>query len=374
MASAPLGYSESEKQSLALIVRLCSLARDNAPMPDLSTDEAKELAEVAVKEGVAGWVIHRITDCYQDWPSREGVSKALRGPAWSVVSHNAQVLGVSRDICERLKGFDTVLLKGAALIDSPYYEDVSHRVAGDIDIWVDPDKIEEARTLLIAAGAGLSDQDSHLESKIHQHLPSFKYLGLDIELHRSLFNKLSRNDLPGKLSDYSVVWHGRRMLNEKAMFYHLVMHGYGHYLHKETVLRWIVDYAVILTKSSDPEGLIAFCKASSPHAKKALEWAIGVTMDLLPEELAERMRKIGYAPLEFASHKTKHGSSIAHFKIHILACTLNDLRYNISEANGIQGKWQAVKDMAALEVKITRKKFPEDSLAVGLIKRIFIKK
>lgn len=374
MASAPLEYSKNEMQSLTLVVRLCSLSRDNAPMPMLSEAEIAQLSAVAVKEGVAGWIIHRVTDSYQDWASGEAVSKALRGPAWRVVSHNAQVLGVVRDISDKLKGFDTVLLKGAALIDSPYYDDVSHRVAGDIDIWVDPDKIQEAQALLVAAGAEIGDEDSLLGSKTHQHLPDFKYLGLTIELHRSLFDKLTGNDLPGKLSDHSVVWHGRRMLNERAMFYHLVMHGYRHYSNSETVLRWIVDYAVILAKSSDPEGLIAYCKGVTPHANEALKWAIGVTMELLPPDLAERMRKMGYAQLSFATHKTKHGQSVAHFKIHAISYIIKSLRYQMSEATGIRGKWQIVKDMAALETRLTRRKYPEDSLIVGIIKRIFIKK
>lgn len=147
MASAPLEYSKNEMQSLTLVVRLCSLSRDNAPMPQLSEAEIAQLAAVAVKEGVAGWII-RVTDSYQDWVSGEAVCKALRRPAWRVVSHNAQVLGVVRDISDKLKGFDTVLLKGAALIDSPYYDDVSHRVAGDIDIWVDPARFRRRRPCL----------------------------------------------------------------------------------------------------------------------------------------------------------------------------------------------------------------------------------
>ncbi len=360
-------------EQLRLLVRLCAMERDGKPLPDLGKDSVRALADAAGREGVSGWLTHRLTESYGDWKSGAELRLEMRQAALSTVCHNAHVIGVAKDVTEKLRGIETVLLKGAALIDSPFYSDISHRLAGDIDIWVDPAKIFQARDILIEHGAEACKYDGPQVDKTDAHLPQMRYEGLTIELHGRLFNADLGWDLPKQPGAYAMEWHGRRMLRPDAMTHHLVMHAYKHYVKEKVRLRWIVDLAVMISAGKDAGALTALCEASTPDSGKALRWAMGVTLPLLPVAKAKEVKEMGYAPLDFATNKSK-GMSIVKAKRSAIVRIIRKAGNAVARAEGLRCKASAAMAAVRYELRRTRLRYPGDSLATGIIKRIFIRK
>ncbi len=358
---------------IELLTRLCALERSSAPLPELKDSEAETLSVLAAMQQVAGWLTYRLSTDYTDWAGTQKLLPLLRNSALATVIHNAHLMGVARDICEKLKGFDTVLLKGSALIDSPYYKDISHRYAGDIDIWVEPSRAQGARDILVAAGADKGNYTGPKESIYHSHLPGITYKGMYVELHQRLFDENLKWDLPGKPSDHIIEWHGRRMFNEQAMFHHLVMHAYKHYDATQVTLRWIVDIAILLKNCKEPKELIDFSKSITPDADKAQKWAIGVAIELLPTERTAQLKQMGYEALPFSQNYTKGGQSDSTFKAHAFVRILRGAWIEIKAAHGMKAKLAATKELIRYEIQRTRSRYPGNCLIVALAKRIFIR-
>lgn len=362
-------------KTLDLLARLCALARDGGDLPALSESAARSLATAARSEGVAGWLLHRLTASYSDWDATERLTPLLRRQAIDTVAHNAHSLGVVRDVEQRLKGIDTVRLKGIALIDSPYYTDVSHRLAGDIDLWVDPGRIYEARERLLGAGgrtAGGSDRP--MESDSDAHLGAVEYRGARIELHGRLFRKVFGWDLPGRLTDYATEWHGGRMLRADAMAYHLVMHAYKHYVWQSICLKWVVDIARLLDAADDMGDALRLLRVTSADSAKAARWAVGVAMPLLPEGKAEELRAMGYSPLAYSANTSRGEMGTVTYKRSALYLIWSGVATKVRLAHGLRGKMAAAAYCVRYEIARTRNRYPGDNILKAIIKRIIKKK
>lgn len=360
-------------ESLNLLARLCSTARDEGDLPSLSDADIGLIADTAADEGVSGWVLHRLTESYADWAHADALAKRLRAAAVSIVARNAHALGVEREIETLLSGIGTVRLKGIALIDSPYYQDVSHRPCGDIDIWVEPTRIYEARGILMTAGASASgSKDHHLESDNRPHLNPLMWHGMSIELHRSLFLKDKGWDLPGNLVDYAMEWHGARILRPDAMMYHLVMHAYKHYVWAEVCLKWVVDIALLLNGSDNMGELLRPLRETSADSAKAMNWAVGTAMPFLPAVKSKELETMGFTAIPYVSNT---GGEVSTLRLKSLGISLimGDLRTRLGHAHGLRAKMSAIAYTVRYEVSRTHKRYPADNLAVAIIKRILKK-
>ena len=369
------GADETPAVALDLLARLCSLSRDGGDLPTPGEREVAALAAAAAREGVSGWLLHRLTASYADWPATERLARMLRSPAIDTVIRNAHKLGVVRDIERRLEGIATVRLKGIALIESPYYSDVSHRLAGDIDLWVDPGRIYEARERLLAAGARATDGgDRPMESDGDAHMGAIEYHGVRVELHMRLFRKDFGWDPPGDLADYATEWHGRRMLRPDAMAYHLAMHAYKHYIWQRICLKWVVDMAKLLNASADVGETLSLMWTTSADSAAAMKWAVGVAMPLLPEGKAKELHAMGFSPLPYSANRSRGAMSTARYKRSALRLLLGGVATKIRHAHGLRGKIAAAAYAVRYEVARTRKRYPDDNIVKAIIKRITRKK
>lgn len=367
--------SPTDAETLDLLARLCAIARDGGDLPTLSESGARSLATAARSEGVAGWLLHRLTASYRDWDATERLAPLLRREAIETVAHNAHALGVVRDVEQRLKGIGTVRLKGVALIDSPYYSDVSHRLAGDIDLWVEPGRIYEARKLLLAAGGRTSGaSDRPMESDGDAHLGAVEYRGARIELHGRLFRRDFGWDLPGRLTDYATEWHGGRILRPDAMAYHLVMHSYKHYVWQRICLKWVVDIARLLNAAGDMGGALSLLRGTSADSAKAVRWAVGVAMPLLPEGKAKEFRAMGYSPLTYSANTSRGEMGTATYKRSALYLIWSGVATKVRLAHGVRGKMAAAAYCVRYEIVRTRNRYPGDNILKAIIKRIIKKK
>lgn len=367
--------SPTHAETLDLLARLCALARDGGELPALSESATRRLATAARGEGVAGWLMHRLTASYSDWEATGRLTPLLRQQAIDTVAHNAHALGVIRDVEQRLRGIDTVRLKGIALIDSPYYSDVSHRLAGDIDLWVDPGRIYEARERLLAAGGRTaSGSDRPMESDGDAHLGAVEYRGAHIELHGRLFRKDFGWDLPGRLTDYTTEWHGGRILRPDAMAYHLVMHSYKHYVWQRICLKWVVDIARLLNAAGDMGGALSLLRGTSADSAKAVRWAVGVAMPLLPEGKAKELRAMGYSPLTYSANTSRGEMGTATYKRSALYLIWSGVATKVRLAHGVRGKMAAAAYCVRYEIVRTRNRYPGDNILKAIIKRIIKKK
>lgn len=360
---------------LNLLARLCSLERRSGELPDMGEAEARSLAAAANEQGVAGWLLHRLTESYADWSAAATLAPLLRPYALRVVAHNAHALGVVREIESLLSDMPTIRLKGTNLIESPYYADISHRTAGDIDLWVQPDRIYEARERLLAAGAGYTDGSNEpIESDTNAHFNAIDFHGVIVELHRRLLRKDFNWDLPGSLADYAVEEGGRLTLRPDALLYSLVLHAYKHHVWQQVVnLKWVVDMAKVLNSTDDMETLLRLLRRTSADSAKAMRWAVGLAMPLLPQSGESEMREMGFEPLDFAGQMGAGGVGVAKFKLSALELVVSGVVTRVRHAKGLKGKMSALANSIRYEADRTRRRYPSDSLAVGIIKRIFKK-
>lgn len=375
MSGKAVRPSPTRAETLDLLARLCALVRDGGDLPALSEATAGRLATAAKREGVGGWLLHRLTVSYSDWGATGLLTPLLRRQAMDTVAHNAHALGVVRDVERKLKGIDTVRLKGIALIDSPYYTDVSHRLAGDIDLWVDPGRIYEARDILLAAGGRATGWgDRPMESDGDAHLGAVEYRGTRIELHGRLFRRDFGWDLPGGLTDYATEWRGGRMLRTDAMAYHLVMHAYKHYVWQSICLKWVVDIAKLLDAADDMADALRLLRETSADSAKAARWAVGVAMPLIPERKAEELRAMGFSPLAYSANTSRGEMGTAKYKRSALYLIWSGVATKVRLAHGLRGKMAAAAYCVRYEIARTRKRYPGDNILKAVIKRIIKKK
>lgn len=151
----------------------------------------------------------------------------------------------------RAKAIDFIPLKGP-LLSYRLYGDATVRRYGDIDILVNPDTVEHARTELMAAGyteflykwpASVKGQRRTLE---YRHHISFKNPAEDVivELHWGLSDRQWLNFRDGdsfvRDNQCRVDFSGNsyKVLNPDAELLYLTIHG-G--IHRWGVLKWLVD-------------------------------------------------------------------------------------------------------------------------------------
>ena len=98
--------------------------------------------------------MQRLKESYADNQSLELLAQKLRPAVYAVVSNNVSNEGILRRMETLLgkHGIKVVALKGIALMTG-YYAEQYLRPIGDIDVWIRPEDVYEARQLLLEDGA-----------------------------------------------------------------------------------------------------------------------------------------------------------------------------------------------------------------------------
>lgn len=367
-------------ETTALMARLCALTvgreGQGAELPRLSPDEVESLRELAFGHRVSGWIMHQLTTSGTEWEQSAEVARAMRADALAIVSHNARIIGVSRKIQSLIGDYRPIFLKGAALIESPYYDDISHRLAGDIDLLVGSiGDAKAARDILTRAGAKASEPDRPGETEQNNsHLPALTFMGVMVEIHHKLFNHRKGWELPtDPYSHKEVGANGRATLDAEATLFHLTHHAYGHQLMGPVKLGWFIDIAQVVSRMENPEEALTRISSYPKSSAEALKWAIGTSMSFMPTDVRRRLQMLGYEEMAITA-AVLDGHAPSSAKAYKLASKMRDMASAIKRAEGVKGKARVLVEFAKYEAARTRAMHPADSIAMALIKRIFKKK
>lgn len=185
---------------------------------------------------------------------KESVQREARG----IVLQNYRLLFICRDIVEQLERADipVAVLKGAAAARS--YPEPELRKAGDIDLLVEPERLEEACKALEELGCRVAERQLALH-----HVVLFTREGVEVEIHTMLaepfdneqINSYLKRILPECLEH--VVWRQVMgveipMLHYGCHAYELLLHMLQHFLRSGFGLRFLCDW-VLLWRENVPK-------------------------------------------------------------------------------------------------------------------------
>lgn len=185
---------------------------------------------------------------------RTSVQKEARG----IVLQNYRLLLAGRDMVELLaeSGIHTAVLKGAAAARS--YPEPELRKAGDIDLLVAPERLEEACKVLERLGC----RAAQWQPALH-HVALWTADGIEAEVHTMLaepfdneqMNLYLKRKLPEcleRLSRRQVMGVELPMLDYGYHAYELLLHMLQHFLRSGFGLRFLCDW-VVLWREDIPE-------------------------------------------------------------------------------------------------------------------------
>jgi len=142
------------------------------------------------------------------------------------------------------QGIETLVLKGGALALTLYREP-AHRPLADLDLWVAPERIEEAQATLLRQGYAIHPAHGLPE---HRHLPPVSReldgIRVMVELHRTI--GAGRSEDPAALLDRSIPFEvgeqPARTLGPADMLAQLHSHLVYHLVfHRHLRLKWVAD-------------------------------------------------------------------------------------------------------------------------------------
>ena len=199
---------------------------------------------------------------------------------------------------------EPIVLKGGALALN-LYDNVGQRPAHDLDLAVGPDRFDEARAVLLAAGWAQTAEDT-----LGRHAVSFGLDGDEVDLHRQVNRELV---IPGKplaaLQRFDVVRAERplrsgrrvRVLNHTDALVHTIVHGLDRT--GATNLRWVVDATRLIgTGAIDWSRFVELTKlfGLAPLMHSGLTFVVSVAGVELPADLLSELSAIRLSPFERA--------------------------------------------------------------------------
>jgi hypothetical protein len=213
-------------------------------------------------------------DYILDYSSRNGIAgllfKVLNEHKYLVVSStliselkkqyiktfaiNNNLINVSKRINELFKtnNIPVVFLKGILL--APFiYDDIALRPMSDLDILVQEEHLDKAFGILKDEGAIIADPKEKDHPDNH-HLPMLIFKNAPLELHRLLFNRLSKYYIPtSDIFRNKILWKNNEFelpgpsLNDT--FIYMAVHVYYTFYRGGMRLSWMTDFAGLINKN-----------------------------------------------------------------------------------------------------------------------------
>lgn len=238
------------------ILELCSLRVRADLLSGMTAEKAVALAEEAARQGVAGWLMHRLMTDYGGVEGAEVLKSALQKMVLMTFMTNRKNIEIIKHTESLLKGegIEMVLLKGAALMRD-YYPEMSMRAIGDIDVWVRHRDAYRAHDILKKAGYETAHnyRTNVLQESLKTHLDPLYYGGQMIEIHYNLYGPDSKMNVMGEIGDEIV---GGR-LSDSLMLYHLTTHLVVNRETKGVRVGWVADIVMMMArKGADIKGMI----------------------------------------------------------------------------------------------------------------------
>jgi len=150
-------------------------------------------------------------------------------------------------------GIKTILLKGIASAEF-IYKDLGLRPMGDIDIMVEPDNILAGEKILFELGYinEMPYKSYKLRTlNIYNHLNTFHYKNIKLELHRELNSSHHIYRIPSEfvwknIKQVNIEGETAYTLNTEANIQYLSIHSVVHFLNKKIRLNSFADIAELL--------------------------------------------------------------------------------------------------------------------------------
>lgn len=265
---------------------LLSLSRINSQS---SVNLDTELAQLAIKHGLAGWIF------YREKNKVSGISNQLLAPLqpafFQSTIHFQQKLKVFDTVQSLLKGasIPILALKGIALASSLYLDE-GMRPMSDIDILVPDGMGIKALNVLLNAGAkALSVPRSKLHEEVHAHVRAIEVGGVMVEIHQRLFSLGSKYHTPEvdffkdtvQIDKQGIIMD---TMNPGLFFYHLVTHALKGTDMGMLRLAWLLDIALIIEQNSDSDQLISAIIDIKPERKKEIVELVHMSYFLLSDQ------------------------------------------------------------------------------------------
>lgn len=259
---------------------------DYADNPDnrAGTVTLSSLARQAGAQRVAPWLYVRA-------PAGP-LKDALRPLALASAADTAKKMATYASVHALLDraGIPHVPLKGAAL---QHLYQPACRPLGDLDLLVTHERLRDAQSALLHAGATQDVVEKHPELRdVYMHLPQLTFQGVHIELHQRLNERLKWElpDLWGEVRD--------GQLSPRATLHHLCVHAWHH---GAINLGWLLDVRLLLQACPETHEWALQANASTREAVQstlllAEQLAPGATGKLDTRRFHEQKKRFSIAP------------------------------------------------------------------------------
>ncbi len=271
-------------ERLDYISRLCSFERhESLAQQRLSASDADELVIEIERQFLPGWCWANIRKFYSQDANVQVLSARLRKSALFVAARNENNRMVLESI-EQLfanEGIETISLKGIAMMQC-YYDDITQRSIGDIDLLIAEKDLLRSREILLANG-GINTQPTitaDLE-QVRTHLGIIHYRGQSIELHRNIYRKHDSLNPLVSVFDYIEKRNGHLVFNPVMMAYNLMTHAYSNLCICGIRYNWIVDVALLFEQSTSVADYVESIIALNPNNRKKILYIASLAMPLL---------------------------------------------------------------------------------------------
>lgn len=256
------------------------------------------IADEAQRQGVAPWICHQIDQHHAGIKQLQSLKAALKPSLFATLAANEMNIALLNEIqaLMEIHHIQTTSLKGISLVMGLYPEP-SLRPIGDLDLYISPQKVFQARDLLIAQGAKASAPPlSTLHEANHAHVRSLTYKGRLVEFHQRLYdvgNPWNPNiELEKAIEPFTFRGQTYHRLNQTLLAYHLATHLAYNIKMGGCRLGWFVDIALLFSQENENAHLLHQKLVQiNPKANHAINRVLGYAMPLMNQQAYSSLQK-----------------------------------------------------------------------------------
>ncbi len=256
------------------------------------------IAEEAQRQGVAPWICYQIDQHHSEIEQLQNLKATLKPSLFATLAANEMNIALLNEIQVLLATHHirTTTLKGISLVMG-LYPAPSLRPIGDLDLYISPNKVFQARDLLVAQGAKASAPPlSPLHEANHAHVRSLTYKGRLVEFHQRLYdvgNPWNPNlELESAIEPFAFRDQTYYRLNRTLLAYHLATHLAYNMKMGGCRLGWFVDIALLFSQENENAYLLyQNLLKINPKANRAINRVLGYAMPLMNQQAYNSLQK-----------------------------------------------------------------------------------